>query len=197
MKTYLNADEMNDLLFMFHLLEINYETVENWVKRKNMTAEEAKWLRTSITYTKKAMQSILERQDQKERAKFAKRTVKANQQPIRIIDAWMHNRILGTYETEFDIVKIERPSFEKLSLACIQAHCMDCEEHFSMCDIYEVLDDNLMKRAECKSNCPFAYHSKKKLEELRAIKAEKEEKKRNKKVSKRKQKKIQNRFDEE
>lgn len=198
MKKYLNSSEMNDLLFIFHMIETNTSIVNEWIKRGNMTSNEAKWIRTAITYNIKAMRSILDRLDPKEKSKFAKRTVKAQNEAIRIIDKWMYDRVFGTFETEFEVVKIERPEFEKLGMACIQAHCEDCNEHFSKCDIYDIFDNNMMNRAEVKNNCPYAFHSEKKLEELKALKAELEEKRKNgKKISKRKQKKIANRFDEE
>ena len=198
MKKYLNSSEMNDLLFIFHMIETNTSIVNDWIKRGNMTSNEAKWIRTAITYNIKAMRSILDRLDPKEKSKFAKRTVKAQNEAIRIIDKWMYDRVFGTFETEFEVVKIERPEFEKLGMACIQAHCEDCNEHFSKCDIYDIFDNNMMNRAEIKNNCPYAFHSEKKLEELKALKAELEEKRKNgKKISKRKQKKIANRFDEE
>ena len=197
MKKYLNSSEMNDLLFIFHMIETNTSIVNEWIERGNMTSNEAKWIRTAITYNIKAMRSILDRLDPKEKSKFAKRTVKAQNEAIRIIDKWMYDRVFGTFETEFEVVKIERPEFEKLGMACIQAHCEDCNEHFSKCDIYDIFDNNMMNRAEIKNNCPYAFHSEKKLEEIKAIKAEMEEKRKNKKISKRKQKKIANRFDEE
>ena len=197
MKKYLNNNELNDLLFIYHMIETDTSIVNDWIKRGNMTSNAAKWIRTAITYNIKAMRSILDRLDPKEKSKFAKRTVKAQNEAIRIIDKWMYDRVFGTFETEFEVVKIERPEFEKLGMACIQAHCEDCNEHFSKCDIYDIFDNNMMNRAEIKNNCPYAFHSEKKLEEIKAIKAEMEEKRKNKKISKRKQKKIANRFDEE
>lgn len=197
MKKYLNSKEMNDLLFIYYLAETDNEIVKQWIDRDNLTSDEAKWIRTAITYNKKALTSILSRLETKESAKFLKRTVRAQNEAIRIVDKWMHDRVFGTFETEFEIVKIERPSFEKLCMACIQAHCEDCNENFNNCDIYTILDDNMMSRAEIKKNCPFAYHSAKTIEEMKARKAAKEEAKKNKKISKRKQKKIANRFDEE
>lgn len=196
MKKYLNSKEMNDLLFIYHLAAINQEIIEQWISRGNMTSDEAKWIRTAITYNKKALTSVLARLEIKESAKFMKRTIKAQNEAIRIVDKWMHDRVFGTYETEFEIVKIERPSFEKLCMACIQSHCEDCNESFSNCDIYTILDDNMMNRAEIKHNCPYSYHSEKTIAEIKAKRAEIEEAKKNKKISKRKQKKIANRFDE-
>lgn len=198
MKKYLNSKEMNDLLFIYHLAAIDQEVINQWIPRGNMTSDEAKWIRTAITYNKKALSSILSRLEPKESSKFMKRTVKAQNEAVRIVDKWMHDRVFGTYETEFEIVKIERPSFEKLCMACIQSHCEDCDESFTNCDIYDILDDNMMNRAEIKRNCPFSYYSEKRIAEIKAIKAEAEEMKKSKKrISKRKQKKIANRFDEE
>lgn len=197
MKKYLNSKEMNDLLFIYHLAAINQEVINEWITRGNMTSDEAKWIRTAITYNKKALTSILSRLEAKESAKFMKRTIKAKNEAVRIIDKWMHDRVFGTFETEFEIVKIERPEFEKLCMACIQAHCEDCNENYANCDIYDIFDDNLMNRAEIKHNCPYSYHSEKTIAEIKARKAAKEEAKKNKKISKRKQKKIANRFDEE
>lgn len=199
MKKYLNSKELNDLLFIYHLAEIDQNVINDWISRGNMTSEEAKWIRTAITYNKKALTSILNRLEPKETEKFIKRTVKAKNEAIRIVDKWMHDRIFGTYETEAKIVKVERPEFEKLCLSCIQAHCEDCNESFSNCDIYDIFENNLIPRAEIKHSCPYAYHSEKTIEEVKKRKAEIEEAKRNgkKKISKRKQKKIANRFDEE
>lgn len=196
MKKYLNSKEMNDLLFIYHLAAIDQEIINQWIARGNMTSNEAKWIRTAITYNKKALNSILERLEAKETAKFMKRTVRIEHEPIRIVDKWMHDRILGIYETEAEIIKIERPNFEKLCMACIQAHCEDCNESFANCDIYTIFDDNLMNRAEIKHNCPYSYHSEKTIAEIKARRVEIEEAKKNKKISKRKQKKIANRFDE-
>lgn len=198
MKKYLNNNEINDLLFIFHMIETNTSSVDSWIKRGNMTSNEAKWIRTAITYNMKALRSILDRLDPKEKDKFIKRTIKAQNEPIRIIDKWMYDRVFGNFETEFEVVKIERPEFERLSMACIQAHCEDCNEHFANCDIYDIFENNMMNRAEKKHNCPYAFHSEKTIAEIKARKAElKENKKNGKKISKRKQKKIANRFDEE
>lgn len=126
MKKYLNSKEMNDLLFIYHLAAIDQEVINQWIPRGNMTSNEAKWIRTAITYNKKALSSILARLEPKESSKFMKRTIKAQNEAIRIVDKWMHDRVFGTYETEFEVVKIERPNFEKLCMACIQSHCEDC-----------------------------------------------------------------------
>ena len=197
MKKYLNNKEVESLLFIFHLIDVSRTVVDDWISRGNMTSNEAKWIRTAVTLLMKAVKSILDRLDNKDREKFIRRTIKAQNEPVRIVDKWMHDRILGTYDTEYEIVKVERPEFEKLTMACIQSHCEDCNDIFSECDIYDIFENNLVPRAEIKHNCPYSFHSKKRIEEIKLMKAEIEEKRKNKKISKRKQKKIKNRFDEE
>ena len=75
MKKYLNNKEMNDMIFLFYTLQTAHEMVEGWTSRDNMTSDEAKWLRTGMTFYKKAMQSVVQRLGDKERVMFTKRTV--------------------------------------------------------------------------------------------------------------------------
>lgn len=194
MKTYLSGAELNDLLFVTHLIEFNRTTVNNWEKRGNLTKEEAKFLRTGATWTEKFLTTVLNRMPKKEVEKYAKRTLRAQQDPIRILDKWMQDRVFGTYETEFEVVKVERPQFEQLAMVAIHAHCRDCNKSYTECDLYDILEDNLVPRCETKCNCAYAYISeeaKQRAEEKKKLKAEKKNK-----VSKRKAKKIANRFDE-
>lgn len=195
MRKYLNSKEMNDLLFTFHLLEHNSKVVNEWQHFDNLTTKEAGHLRKAITWTEKFLESVLTRLEPKEMEKVNKRTIKAMKDPVRVLDKWMHDRIFGSYDTEYEIVKVERPQFEKLSLACIQAHCQDCKNSFNSCDIYDIFADNLVPRAELKHNCPYAFDSEKTIKEREEkAKARLEAKG---KVSKRKSKKVKNRFDEE
>ena len=195
MKDYLNNKQMNDLLFTFHLLEQNTKTVNEWQKHNNLTTTEAGHLRKAITWTEKFVEAVLSRMGPKEVNKVHKRTIKAMEEPVRIIDKWMEQRIFGTFDTEFEIVKIERPQFEKLCMACIGHYCEDCKNSYNDCDIYDILDDNLMARAELKPNCPYAYDSEKTIEKKKEKEQARLEAKG--KVSKRKAKKNKNKFDED
>ena len=100
MKKYLNNNEMNDLLYAYHLADTSEKTVEGWTTRGN-------------TYTQKFIKEVLGRLDNKERDKVLKRTIKNSDKPIIIVDEWMKQRVLGPLESENEIVKIERPKFEK------------------------------------------------------------------------------------
>lgn len=193
MKNYLTAREMNDLLYVSHLLEINSKTVESWQEHNNMTKEEGKYLRTAITYTEKFMKTLLSRMPEKEIDKFMKRTIRAQKEPVRILDKWMMDRVFGSYETEYEIVKVERPEFEKLAYLAINNHCKDCERNYSKCELYDILENNLVPRCEMKNNCAYAFISeeaKKRAEEKKKAKLESKGKE-----SKRKSKKKANRFD--
>ena len=198
MKNYLNNKQMNDILFTFHLLEQNTKTVNEWQKHNNLTTTEAGHLRKAITWTEKFVEAVLSRMGPKEVDKVHKRTIKAMEEPVRIIDKWMEQRIFGTFDTEYEIVKIERPQFEKLCMACIGHYCKDCKNSYNDCDIYDILDDNLMARAELKPNCPYAYISDEKRLEMQKEKELRELKKLEKKAgSKRSRKKKANRYDED
>ena len=199
MKKYLNSDELLDVLFAYHLANTGERTVENWTKRGNMTKNEAKYLRMSITYTQKFIKELLGRLEPKECEKVAKRTIKAAEKPLIFIDKWMEQRVMGTYYKEMDIVKIDRKRFEKLALISMKAACEDCQGNFNDCPVYDMYEDLLLPRAEQERNCPYAFLSKEKLEERKAnlLRLEEERLAKLAAKGKRKAKKHKNKYDED
>ncbi len=195
MKQYFSNKEMNDLLFTSHLLDLNAKIAEDWFARGNLLEEEYNTLNQGVSYIEKFLESILRRMPEKEIEKFAKRTIRAQEDPIRIVDKWMQDRVFGTFETEYKIVKTERPQFEKLALIGINAHCKDCNDHYNDCDMYDILDDAMIPRTEIKNNCPYAFISEQRKKEIEEKKRAREEKKATK--SERAKRKKANRFDED
>ena len=199
MKKYLNNNEMNDLLYAYHLATTSKKTVQGWTTRGNMTKNEAKYLRTAITYTQKFINEVLDRLDNKEKDKVKKRTIKVSNKPVIILDEWMEKRILGPLESEYEIVKIERTKFEKVAILAMKTTCEDCTEHFSQCSLYDIFEDTLLPRAEINKNCPYSFLSDKEkaIREEMLKKLEEDKKRIGEKKSKRKNRKNKNRFDED
>lgn len=199
MKKYLNNNEMNDLLYAYHLADTSRKTVQGWTSRGNMTKNEAKYLRTAITYTQKFIDGVLERLDKKEKDKVSKRTVKYADKPVIIMDEYMKQRILGPLETEYETVKIERPKFEKIAILAMKTTCEDCTGHFSQCSLYDIFEDSLLPRAERERNCPYSFLSDEKQAEREEMLKKLEEDKKciEERKSKRKSRKNKNRFDED
>lgn len=195
MKQYFTSEELNDLLFVTHLIDLNSKMLKKWIDRGNLLEEEVNLLNMGSDYTSKFLEMVLSRMPLKEVEKFMKRTIKAKKDPVRIVDKWMQDRVFGTFETEYEIVKIERPQFEKLALIGVNAHCKDCNDHYNNCDMYYILEDAMIPRAEIKNNCPYAFISKKKKQEIAEKKKAREEKKATK--SERAKRKKANRFDED
>lgn len=199
MKKYLNSNEMLDILFVYHLADTSEKIVESWTSRGNMTKNEAKYLRTSITYAQKFLTGVRDRLDNKEQEKLSKRTIKASKKPIIFIDEWMKQRVMGDYEKELEIVKIGRSKFKKVALLAMKAVCEDCTDSFASCSLYDIFEDCLMHRADKEKNCPYCFLSNEKQAEreknLRRLEEERRIKKESK--SKRKAKKHKNRFDED
>ncbi|MGL5569615.1 MAG: DUF5651 domain-containing protein [Cetobacterium sp.] len=189
MKEYLNAQELNDLLFTFYLIERNRDTVDSWQERDNLTKEEAKYLRMAATYTEKMMMSVLKRLPTKQVDKFMHRTVREIKDPVRLIDKWTVDRVLGRYDEAYKVVKMPRVEFEYLAMTLIDQHCKGCKKSFQDCDLYTLLDNNVFPTCDEARNCPYGFVP---------PGTEKSKKDKEKgKVSKRKQKKLANRFDED
>ena len=92
MKDYFTNNEIDDLLFTSYLIERNTELVDEWGARGNLTKEEAKYLRTAVTYTKKFLTATMERMPMKQVEKFTLRTRRAIHEPVRIVDKWTYDR---------------------------------------------------------------------------------------------------------
>ncbi|MEG2276116.1 MAG: DUF5651 domain-containing protein [Clostridia bacterium] len=187
MKQYFTSEELNDLLFVSHLLDLTTRISNEWLKRGNLLISEANLANMGASYTKRFLDKILLRMPKKEIEKFVRRTVRAKEDPIRIVDKWLQDRVFGTYETEHEIVKIERPQLETLAMKAIRGNCSDCNDSYRECDLYDILEDNLVPRCEIRRNCAYSFASKKN--------KPKEESKANK--SKRAINKKANRFDED
>ena len=188
MKNYFTSGELNDLLLVKHLMDLNIKISKEWLERGNLLEEEFSLINSGTSNIEKFLGSIISRMPLKEVEKFCKRTKRAQEDPIRIIDKWMQDRIFGTYETEYEIVKTERPKFEKLAFIAMGSNCRDGKRDFSNCDMYDILEDAMVPRHEIKKNCPYAFTSIEKLnDKSKKIKTE----------SKRAKNKKANRFDED
>lgn len=186
MKEYLSAEELNDLLFTFYLIERNRDTVNAWEKRGNLTKEEAKYLRLGSTYTEKFLKLVLARLPWKQVDKFSRRTLREIKDPVRLIDKWTVDRVLGRYDEAYKVVKMPRGEFEYLAMTLIEQHCKGCKKSFDTCDLYTLLDNNIFPTCDKAKNCPYGF----------VVIGEKTKKEKGK-ISKRKQKKLANRFDED
>ena len=130
MKDYFTNNEIDDLLFTSYLIERNTELVDEWGARGNLTKEEAKYLRTAVTYTKKFLTATMERMPMKQVEKFTLRTIRAIHEPVRIVDKWTYDRIFGKMEKEFEVVKMPRGEFDYLARQLIARCCVQCNQSF-------------------------------------------------------------------
>lgn len=185
MKDYLTGQEINDLLFTFYLIERNRNTRDEWGERGNLTKEEMKYLKMATTWTDKFLTTVLKRYPDKQVVKFMARTEREIKDPVRLVDKWTVDRVLGRFNDAYEIVKMPRNEFEFLAMSLINVHCKNCNKKLDNCDLYTFLDDNMFPTCDKGKGCPYRY-----------IEPSQKEKKEKGKVSKRKQKKLANRFDE-
>lgn len=188
MKDYFTNNEIDDLLFTSYLIERNGDLVKQWESRGNLTKEEAKYLRTAVTYTKKFLTNVMERMPVKQVERFTLRTIRAINEPVRIVDKWTYDRIFGNLEKEFEVVKMPRLEFEFLAKQLIARCCIGCNKSFQECDLYTLLDNNMFPTCNLAKNCPYKF-----IPEKDRVKKEKDKTK----ISKRKQKKLKNKYDED
>lgn len=183
-KDYLNADETNEFLISRYMYEsVIKKILKDWGDRKNLTKDEAKYLKFAKTYLTKFDNAVAGRLGNKEVDKFNKRLEDFQ---FVIMDSITKRRLEGNWSKELEVVKLPREEFEDLCEQLMVIHCKDCKKKCNDCKMHELFYNNFVEESTWRlPNCRYAYNDDTTIKQ----------KKKPKKKSKRKKK--QNREDEE
>ncbi|MGL5328949.1 MAG: hypothetical protein ACRDD7_06750 [Peptostreptococcaceae bacterium] len=173
MKNYLSEVEKN-LWLMNLLTTAEWEDNVDKMKGSTLTPEEVKWVKSAITYNKKAFNSMTERMGEKAIQQLIKYTKTKN---IVVISKEL-SKIQGANKEES--ISIPADLIDSLAATLVNAKCSNCKSNCGKCTTFSLLQELEMNGYEMFDNCPYS-----------------SEKKEVKKKKSRKEKKVANRFDEE
>lgn len=174
MKNYLSMNERNTWLSNMVLVMYNENLIEAW--KNNLSKEELKKLRTSMTMTKNALMSISNRMPLKERNQIVKHSKDFE---VRVTNTVGVKSLQRQAEKDMETVEVDRLEFEQNLNELIKLKCSNCKKKCDECSLYNFFDKTMMPRFETEKNCPYAF---------RTVE--------HKKLS-RKERKTKNRFDDE
>lgn len=175
MKNYLSQNEKDTWLITV-LAAAELEDALPKMKA-NITKEEHKYLKTSITLNRKAYNSMSNRLGEKGIKQLHKYAINSNiQVETRSLSDAVSKRRLKEQET----ITIEIETLKKLGTMIVASKCEGCRLDYNKCNVFTVLDEVGLTGYCENNNCPYSFA------------VEKEPKK----ISKRKQKKDKNKFDE-
>ncbi|WP_195238624.1 DUF5651 domain-containing protein [Romboutsia sp. 1001285H_161024_C4] len=177
MKNYLSLNERNTWLLSMTLAIYNEDIIDTW--GKNLTKEESKKLKTSITMTKNALKSMSDRMPPNERKRILKHS---RDFEVRVLNQTSARVIENRADKDNETVEIDRLEFEKVINEFMKVKCANCTTNCNECSIYDFLIDTSVPRYELIENCPYAFRHKT-YDDV--------------KKKTRKEKKTKNRFDDE
>lgn len=191
MKNYLSKNERDNWLLAMSSIIYIENVIGLW--GKSLTSEEKRKLNCSITMTKNALKSITDRLPNKEKEKLINHS-KSYQ--IRILStegaSALEKRTVKNVETFLTMQEQQT-----LIAEVISAKCADCDTICHECMLYDILESTLTPRLNKRRNCPFAFKTEAVIEDSTLYEKYRISNKSHKKISKRKQNKIKNRFDDE
>ena len=170
---YLNREEVNIFIMLAttHQLLLGYRSlsgksdgipaVEKLLKNQMITKEQAKNLRTAITYQRKFLESFIEDNlDRKTKETMAKRLVKWE---LRVVDDYQVQKLDNLLKKKED-VNLTMDEFLSLVDAKLYAECKGCTKNRQECKLRDFFEENFIPGIsdmkvveEGKCNCEYAY----------------------------------------
>lgn len=152
MKNYLSLNERNTWLSSMVLVMYNENVLKVW--EKNLTKDELRKLKTSITMTKNALKSVLDRMPNNERKRIVKHSEDFD---VKICSKLAGKIMQDNAHNENQKVEMDRTDFEKLTNELMVMKCANCKTNCNKCRTYELFITTLIPRFDLEDNCPFAF----------------------------------------
>ena len=200
-KSYLSKKERDNWLLAMTTNMYLENIIDLW--GNNLTADEKRKIKTSMTMTNNALRSIANRMPRHEKDKLIKHSKDFQ---VRILSTEGAKALEKRTFEEFTL-KLTEKEIRELVIETITYKCQDCNIPCTECDTYELFLNSLVPGIETQENCPFAFKSEENIDEAekdsdtklfyKDMQANKKIHQKTKKLSKRKLKKIKNRYDEE
>lgn len=167
MKNYLSLAERNNWLACMSIAMYNENILEIW--KNNLTKDEAKKLKTSITMTRNALKSIIDRMPN-EAEKIKKH---ANNFAIKITTEAGAKVLEDRALKESEIVQFNTSDFEEVMLDLMKNKCCNCKTLCHECSVYNLCIDTILPRFDIENNCPYAFRSVDKVKKKESKRAKK------------------------
>lgn len=152
-KNYLNKAERDNFLGTIALGIYLRKQIDNW--SNNLTKDETKWLKTSLTYLEKVQASFVSRLPKHEIIKIEKASKGSD---VRILTAEgckaLEKRAYDEYKENLHITVDE---MELIATLALQERCYYCQMKCDECDIYDMLQRFAIPGVNAEDNCPYCY----------------------------------------
>lgn len=173
---YLNRDESNQFMVLMSAIQLiqGERSLENkkqdpmweeWSKHDMINVEQQKNLKMATTYLKKFITSKLQDLDKETQDKINKKIQKFD---FKLVDDYTLQKLFRDMNDRMKYVTLPREDFYNWTEEVMYKHCTECTKDRGECNLYKILDDNLIPEAGYNiPSCPYAYKLPEKKVELR------------------------------
>ena len=157
MKKYLNQQERITFLYMTNLMDRTENMIEDWDQRGNLTKEERKYLKMSLSFGLKAFESILHRLDKSVVAALKKEKDRSG---IHLDMVHSLEIIKKRKKAELDASYEENKEYYRLVELILDSKCQGCRIPCGECEIFEEFQKQCVPYADGNeefSNCKYSY----------------------------------------
>lgn len=167
-KKYLSQQELNNFLLVGVLLDTAATVRKEWMERGNLTKEEHKFLKTAETNMTKFYENVMNRLDNSELEKIAKKSAKFT---FRILDDYTLNKLNRDTIDKMKNAAVPREQFESWCSEIMEVHCRGCTKNQEGCELNTIFEDNFVPESTWSlENCRYAYNERDKIKDIKKIK---------------------------
>ena len=156
MKDYFTSKEQLEIMMALSLKELITGMYDNWSKRKCLTSEEKKYLKTSLTFLEKFLELLFARTSKEELEKLNK---KMKKNTVRMYDNYELERLNKKINNSYATTHLTEDEFCLLAENLMDVRCKDCKRSRHDCDIYKFLEENNVPEFSDNTaeNCKYSY----------------------------------------
>ena len=157
MKKYLNREERITVLYLTNLLDRTEMMIQDWDSRGNLTKNEKKWLKTSLSFGLKVLESILARLDINVVVNLKK---EKEQSGIHLDMVHSLEVIKKRKSAELDGCYEDNKEYYKLVELILEHNCKGCTTPCGECEFFKDFTEQCVPYLdgdETKQNCKYSY----------------------------------------
>lgn len=141
MKDYLGKEERIDVLYLKKYADVVEKMLTEWGSRNNLSKEESKAIKTSLTWGMKAWESILERLNDTAITQLYK---SLNQCYIHIEDRYSSMKFRQKLDSDLKAAYEDNKDYYKLIELILDKNCKDCKIDCKKCEIYKEFEEHML-----------------------------------------------------
>lgn len=157
MKDYFNSQERDEFLTFVKSLDHGCRIEQSWGSRKNLSKEELKSLRMCLTWGKKVVNSIINRQNETSRKAILKTMTNSS---IALDYKSSLQELLKKRCSLIDAAYEENRDYFALVELIMHYNCRDCKKKCTECAIYNEFEERNIPELQDgndSGNCKYSY----------------------------------------